>query len=117
MSARGNAHHEPGPDVLAPALARVDAWLRDEATRSRFDRRGITTRWSVEADTDGSLLLLPQNGPEPGFAIIPTAAEFEVLIADPDDAVELGPFPSLDRALQEIAGWLEAAVAVQPYRA
>lgn len=67
---------------------------------------GITTSWKVEPDSDGSLLLLPIAGPEPGFALIPAGREIEVLVGDADREIELGPFPTWEDALTGIAHWL-----------
>jgi hypothetical protein len=91
---------------MAAELARVVAWFSDERTRKMLAVNGITTTWNVHADTDGSVLLLPMTGPEPGFALIPTGDDIEVLVGDTERELELGPFPSLEEALHGIARWL-----------
>ena len=87
-------------------IARVSSWLADAAIRRRFLRLGVTTDWSLHADSDGSLLMLPSGGPEPGVALVPVRGGYGILVADPEAPEELGPFPSLAAALAGLAAWL-----------
>jgi hypothetical protein len=67
---------------------------------------GSPASWRLIEDSDRSLLLIPLGGPEPGFVITLCAGEYEVMICEPDDIDELGPFGSLSEALDGITNWL-----------
>ncbi len=91
----------------ASSVARVAAWLADDATSSLLACSGVATAWTVDVDTDGAVLLLPQGDHAPGFAIVPGDGHaLDVLVADPEQPLELGPFAGLDEALHGIAAWL-----------
>ncbi len=68
---------------------------------------GIPNSWRLIEDTDRALLLIPVGGPEPGFVITPCNGEYEVMVCEPDDVDEIGPFCSLGEALAGIASWLK----------
>lgn len=81
----------------------VARWM---AAQNRAPSATPAISWQVIEDSDHALLLLPVSRPDPGFAIMVCDGEYEVLVCDPEDIEELGPFPTVADALAGISHWL-----------
>jgi hypothetical protein len=86
----------------------VALWAADLGRLGRCSPCCFPTTWRVFEDDDGVVLVIPTyDAREPGFAItITQAGDYIVLVCDPEDVDELGPFNTLKEALAGISYWL-----------